>query len=133
MRSSDAIDFLKKKHASVPAVEPNQKIIPIVGAIGTFEYDIAEDEITCDEINRLMVGLDNNVYSFAEVLGKVEDKTRFQEQTIGYRGSESMVYSSPITFGNGNIATATYRMIYDQNDPDLLIGMTGKAQLIKVA
>ena len=133
MCEADAVDFLIKKHQSIPAVEPNQKIIPLVGAIGSFEYDIAEDKITCDEINRLMVGLDNNVYSLADVLEKVDDKTRFQEQTIGYNGNESTVYSSPITLDNGSIITAKYSMIYDQNDPALLIGMIGKSQLIKVA
>ena len=131
MCEGDVVNFLIKKHQSIPAVEPNQKIIPLVGAIGSFEYNIANDEIICDEINRLMVGLDNNVYSFADVLLKVEDKTRFQEQTIGYRGNESIVESSSMIFENGNIITATYEMIYEKDIG--LVGMKGKSALMQVA
>ena len=130
IRSDDSIAFLTNKHNSIPAVEPNQKIIPLIGAIGIFEYDVLNDKIKCDEINRIVVGLDSNVYSYSDILEKVEDKTRFMEQTVGYSGNEKIVYSSPITLNNGNVITATYNMTYDQGD---LIEMEGESQLIKVA
>ena len=130
MRPTDAIGFLTNKHKSLPAVEPNQKIIPLIGAIGTFKYDVLNDKIKCDEINRIVVGLGSNVYSYSDILEKVEDKTRFMEQTVGYSGNEKIVYSSHITLNNGNVITATYNMTYDQGD---LIEMGGESQLIKVA
>ena len=133
MGSKDVIDLLLPKNKPIPKNEPSQKIIPLAGAIGTFDYNIVKDEVTCDEINRLVVGLDSNIYKFADILEKVESKTRFQEQTIGYSGDEKIVYSSPISLVNGNVITAKYNMIYDQNDPDVLIGMTGESQLITVA
>ena len=133
MCKGDALNFLIKKHHAVPTTEPSQKIIPLVGARGFFDYDVLNDKIKCDEINRLMVGLDSNIYKFSDILEKVEGKTRFQEQTVGYSGDEKIVYSSPISLVNGNVITAKYNMIYDKNDPDVLIGMTGESQLIKVA
>ena len=134
MRSQDVFNFLTKTYTAIPAVEPSQaKIIPLPGAIGAFKYDVLNDKIKCDEINRLVVGLDSNIYKFADILEKVEGKTRFQEQTVGYSGDEKIVYSSPISLVNGNVITAKYNMIYDKNDPDVLIGMTGESQLIKVA
>ena len=131
MGSSDAIDFLTKKHNSIPAVEPNGKIIPMVGAVGKFEYDIVKDEVTCDEINRLMVGLESNTYKYADVLEKVDGKTRFQEQTLGYRGNESIVESSPILVNNGNIIAATYNMVFHKDIG--LVGINGLSRLVKVA
>ena len=133
MGSKDIIDLLLPKNKPIPKNEPSQKIIPLVGARGFFDYDVLNNNIECDEINRLLVGLDSNIYKFSDILEKVEGKTRFQEQTIGYSGDEKIVYSSPISLINGNVITAKYNMIYDKNDPDLLIGMTGESQLIKVA
>ena len=133
IRPTDAIGFLTKKHNAVPTTKPSQKIIPLVGARGFFDYDVLNDKIKCDEINRLVVGLDSNIYKFADILEKVEGKTRFQEQTVGYSGDEKIVYSSPILLNNGNEITAKYYMIYSKKEPDLLIRMTGESQLIKVA
>ena len=109
-----------------------QKIVALPGAIGKFEYDVVKDESTCDEINRLMVGLESNVYSFADILDKVDVRSKlfFQEQTLSYRGSETTVESSPILLNNGNIITATYNMVFHEG---MLAGITGESQLIKVA
>ena len=133
MCKGDALNFLIKKHHAVPTTEPSQKIIPLVGARGFFDYDVLNDKIKCDEINRLMVGLDSNIYKFSDILEKVEGKTRFMEQTVGYSGDEKIVYSSPILLNNGNEITAKYYMTYSKKEPDLLIRMTGESQLIKVA
>ena len=131
MRSGDILNYLMKKYHAEPAVEPNRKIIPLVGAVGNFDYDVLRDTIKCDEINRLLVGLESSVYCYADILEKVEGKTRFMEQTIGYSGGEMIVESSPISLNNGNVIDATYHMIF-QKDMGL-VRITGKSQLIKVA
>jgi hypothetical protein len=132
MRPQDAVDFLIKKHQSIPAVEPNQKIIPLVGATGAFYYNIAKDEITCDEVNRLISGLAKSVYTFDNVLDLVDykSKTRLEEESLGYKGNKKVVKSSEILLNNGNVVTATYNMIFDEGS---LVGIKGQTQLVKVA
>ena len=109
------------------------KVIPMTGAISKFKYNISKDESHCDPLNMLLLGLDSNIVSFSDILGKIDikSKTRFQEQTLGYRGKESIVEGSPMLLNNGYIVQDTYRMNYapDSN----LTEINGETRLIMAA
>jgi len=111
-----------------------RKLIPIVGAIGKFQYDLLRDESNCDEVNRLIVGLDSNQVNFKTVLSKVDikSKTKFTEMTVGYKGNDEIVQTSPdIQLANGNVIQDTYRMRYSQSGR--LIYIEGACKLLRVA
>ena len=91
----DLLDFNDKKiprRSSQICLPPTSngikcKITPMTGAISKFKYNVAKDESHCDPLNMLLLGLDSNIVSFSNLLSKVDikSKTRFQEQTLGYK------------------------------------------------
>jgi len=102
--SNDKKSPLRLSQSCLPTTSNGMtsKILPMTGAISKFKYNVAKDESYCDPLNMLLLGLDSNIVSFSDVLGKVDikSKTRFQEQTFGYRGTESIVESSPMLLNN---------------------------------
>lgn len=113
--------------------DKTSRIIPMTGAISNFKYIVSKDESHCDSLNMLLLGLDSNIVSFDDVLDKVDikSKTKFQEQTLDYKGKESIVASSPILLNNGNLVQDTYRMKYAPDGS--LTEINGETRLIKAA
>ena len=71
--------------------------------------------------------------SFSDVLNAVDTKhkTRFQEQTLGYKGNCLIVQSSPFLLNNGNIVQDTYKMDYAEDG--CLARIIGECRLINKA
>jgi hypothetical protein len=81
LNSNNKKALLRLSQSSFPTSSNGEtsKILPMTGAISKFKYNVAKDESYCDPLNMLLLGLDSNIVSFSDVLGKVDikSKTRF--------------------------------------------------------
>ena len=128
---------MKKKYyfASQQIDEELRKIVPMVGAIGYFTYDVATDRSVWDAVERSIYGFRGglNDGSFSKVLSMVDikSKTKFQEMSVGFNGRELIVESAPILLENGNVVEEKYKFVRDKDFG--LIKIIGQTKLLQVA
>ena len=96
----------------------SSNIIPIVGAIGTANYDGEKDQAIYDPIQNMIWGFDNQAMNFGNILSKVDskDQTKFLEMTIGSADYQvGVVETGPILLNNGNVIEEQYMISYKKD------------------
>ena len=109
-----------------------RKILPIVGAVGHFIYDIATDRSEADFLEQVIYNLkpDKRI-DFSQILSRVDTKykTKFQEMSVGFRGPETEVLTAPILLSNGNVIEEKYKFIRDRDVG--LLKIIGQTKLLR--
>jgi hypothetical protein len=118
----------------IEAVDRAQrKILPIVGAVGNFIYDVATDRSEFNFLEQVIYNLNpSEGVNFSQVLSRVDTKykTKFQEMSVGFRGPETEVLTAPILLSNGNVVEEKYKFVRDRDFGLLkIIGQTKLLQL----
>ena len=111
--------------------------IPAIPVRGSFNYNVLEDAATNDLTSKKFYGFDNHVVSFAEVLNKVDSKSKelFVQQAMESAGRFDSFKTNQIQLVNGNIIEEFYRFEYHPEDYERrsLISIAGKSKLLRVA
>ena len=128
------ISDLKKHCLKSKQIDREQrKILPIVGAVGNFIYDIATDTSEADFLEQAIYNLkpDKRI-NFSQILSRVDTKykTKFQEMSVGFRGPETEVLTAPILLSNGNVVEEKYKFVRDSDFG--LLKIIGQTKLLQI-
>jgi len=129
----DVSDLKKDCAKSRQVAREQRKILPIVGAVGHFIYDIATDRSEADFLEQAIYNLkpDKRI-DFSQILSRVDTKykTKFQEMSVGFRGPETEVLTAPILLSNGNIVEEKYKFVRDKDFG--LLKIIGQTKLLQI-
>jgi len=111
-----------------------RKILPIVGAVGNFIYNVATDKSEADFLVHTIYNLNpNEAINFTKILSRVDtkNKVKFQEMSVGFRGPETEVLTAPILLSNGNVVEEKYKFL--RNSDFGLLKIIGQTKLLQIA
>ena len=107
-----------------------QKVVPIAGATGGFEYNALTGEATPNSMQKLIWGFQGNV-GFEKVLEKVDSRfsTKFQEIVFSKDCGTDEIESSPFQLTNGLMVVDRYRKFFSKKH-NCLIKIVGTSQVV---
>jgi len=106
-------------------------VIPLIGAIGTFQYFPEQDQSIYCDIDRAIMGLPEGPATYEQILETIDvrDKTRFQECTLGLNTKSKVVLLDPFRLNNGNVIQDQVERTFSEDGR--IIRIDGKTQLLK--
>jgi hypothetical protein len=104
-----------------------------VGATGSFYFDVKNNKSYWDRNLYPILGEAEGENTFENIvkLVDVKDRTKFQEMSVGHKGKETKVETSPILMRNGNTIIETYNFLISPEHG--LYGIVGNTELVAVA